>query len=106
MMALRMVRSCTGLSSFPVCTEPMRSTTRMPSDTRPKMVCLPSSQGVGASVMKLCGLLAPTYTHTHTHTQREYNWLPLVLGPLLAMLSTPAPVCLSPGWISSANLPP
>ena len=41
----------------------------------PKMVCFPSSHGVGASVMK--------------------NWLPFVFGPLFAIDKMPAPVCLS-----------
>ena len=34
------------------------------------------------------------------------NWDPLVFGPELAMDRTPAPVCFSPGWISSANVSP
>ena len=43
-------------------TTPSRCTTFIPFETRPKIVCLPSRNGVGASVMK--------------------NWLPFVLGPL------------------------
>lgn len=39
-----------------VCTLPSRLTTCMPDVTRPKMVCFPSSQGVGASVTKNCGV--------------------------------------------------
>ena len=31
------------------------------------------------------------------------NWDPLVLGPALAILRIPAPVCFNAGWISSAN---
>jgi hypothetical protein len=54
--------------------------------TLPKIVCLPSSQGVGASVMKNCE--------------------PLVSGPLLALLRIPAPVCFSSRVISSANFAP
>ena len=34
------------------------------------------------------------------------NCEPFVLGPALAMLSTPAPVCFSSRVISSSNLPP
>lgn len=45
---------------------------------------IPSSQGVGARVMK--------------------NWLPFVLGPELAMESIPAPVCFNSLVISSSNL--
>lgn len=45
---------------------------------------LPSNQGVGASVMKNCD--------------------PFVLGPALAMLRMPAPVCFRSGWISSSNV--
>jgi hypothetical protein len=49
--------------SFPsVPTTPSRWTTFIPFETRPKIVCLPSRKGVGASVMK--------------------NWLPFELGPL------------------------
>ena len=55
-------------------------------DTRPKMVCLPSSHGVGARVMKNCD--------------------PFVLGPLLAMERIPAPVCFSSRVISSSNFAP
>lgn len=51
----------------------------MPPATRPKMVCLPSSQGVGARVMKNCEAF--------------------VLGPALAMERMPAPVCLRDGVI-------
>lgn len=82
----RILSSSTGLSSAPVGTSPMRFTIAMPFLTRPKMVCLPSSHGVGASVMKNCD--------------------PLVLGPEFAMLSTPAPVCLRAGEISSSNFSP
>ena len=31
------------------------------------------------------------------------NWLLLLLGPLLAMLTTPSPLCVSDGWNSSAK---
>ena len=31
------------------------------------------------------------------------NWLPLVLGPALAMDKIPAPVCFNSGFISSSN---
>ena len=43
-----------------------------------------ASHGVGATVMK--------------------NWLPLVLGPELAMDSLPVVECFSEGWNSSANV--
>ena len=46
-----------------------------PSTTSPKMVCLPSSQGVGTKVRK--------------------NWLPSVPGPAWAMLSMPGRSCLT-----------
>ena len=34
------------------------------------------------------------------------TWLPLVLGPALAIDSTPAPVCFRSRVISSSNFPP
>ena len=34
------------------------------------------------------------------------NCDPFVLGPLLAMETTPRTVCFSSGWTSSLNLPP
>ena len=68
-------RTLPSFATFPMC-----------ALTRPKMVCFPSSHGVGASVMKNCD--------------------PLVFGPLLAMDKTPAPVCFSSRVISSSNLPP
>jgi hypothetical protein len=48
--------------------------------------CLPSRLGLGANVMK--------------------NWLPLELGPLFAMLSTPLLSCFSSGCTSSAKAEP
>lgn len=65
--------SSTGRSVASVLTLPIRSMMPIPEDTRPKIVCLPSSQGVGARVMK--------------------NWDPFVFGPAFAMLRMPAPVC-------------
>ncbi len=56
----------------------------MPSTTSPNTLCLPSSHGVGTSVMK--------------------NWPPLVFGPLLAIDRMPAFECFSFGLNSSANL--
>ena len=53
--------------------------------TRPNTVCLLSSQGVGTVVMK--------------------NWLPFVLGPLLAMETMPRLLCFKLSIISSSNLP-
>ena len=52
-----------------VAVRPIFSTTSIPSTTSPKMLCLLSSHGVAASVMK--------------------NWLPLVFGPALAIESRP-----------------
>lgn len=46
--------SVVGLSCASVWMLPSRFTTLIPEHTRPKMVCLPSSQGVGANVMKNC----------------------------------------------------
>lgn len=53
-LALMMVMGVSGLSFLSVCTMPRRFITPIPVHTRPKMVCLPSSQGVGARVMKNC----------------------------------------------------
>lgn len=85
-LAFNILTWSTGLSSAPVLTSPIRCTTLSPLFTLPKIVCFPSSQGVGARVMK--------------------NWLPFVLGPLFAILKMPAPVCFKPSWISSANFSP
>ena len=68
--------------------EPQASTALMtlyPSRTCPKTVCLPFRNGVA--------------------TVHRKNCEPLVLGPALAMESTPGPVCLSVKF-SSANLAP
>ena len=43
-----------GVVRVPVATLPILFTMPMPLQTRPNMVCLPSSQGVTASVMKNC----------------------------------------------------
>lgn len=45
--------SLAGLSSPSVWTIPIRCTILIPAETRPNMVCAPSSHGVGASVIKL-----------------------------------------------------
>lgn len=50
--ASRMRTSSTGRSSAPTLTRPILCTIFIPLLTLPKIVCLPSSQGVGASVMK------------------------------------------------------
>lgn len=50
--ALKILSSSVGLSDLSVSINPIRCTTRIPVLTRPKMVCFPSSQGVGPSVMK------------------------------------------------------
>lgn len=52
--AFKMRTSVVGRSRASVCTFPSLLTTPMPEQTRPKIVCLPSSHGVGASVMKNC----------------------------------------------------
>src|SRR6185437_2469865 len=52
--------------------------------TSPRVVCLPSSQGVGTWVMK--------------------NWLPLVPGPALAIDTLPGASCFRSGRHSSTNL--
>ena len=46
--------SVVGLSCASVWTFPSLLMTPMPEETRPKMVCFPSSHGVGANVMKNC----------------------------------------------------
>src|SRR5215469_17053967 len=61
--------SLCGLSCVLRATLEILSTTSCPSTTSPKMVCLPVSHDVGATVMK--------------------NWQPLVLGPELAIASLP-----------------
>ena len=50
--ALIILMSSVGLSVLSVATKPIRLTTVMPDDTRPKMECLPSNHCVGPSVMK------------------------------------------------------
>ncbi len=57
------------------------STTSCPLMTFPKIACFPSSQGVGAKVMK--------------------NWLPPVFGPEFAIESIPFALCFRSGWNSS-----
>ena len=69
---------------FDVAVPPIFFTTSIPSVTSPNTLCLLSSHGVGASVMK--------------------NWPPLVFGPELAIDSTPAFSWRRFGWNSSANL--
>src|SRR5207249_6019739 len=59
-----------GLSAASVSVPSIESTASMPSVTRPKTVCLPSSQGA-ASVVTM------------------KNWLPFVFGPALAMANAP-----------------
>ena len=71
-LALESTSGLVGRSCASVATAPILLTTSIPAQTRPKIVCLPSRNGAGASVMK--------------------NWDPLVLGPELAIASTPAPV--------------
>ena len=74
MVTLFITTGSTGLSRASVGVLPIFFTTSRPLVTLPNTVCLPSRCGVGARVMK--------------------NWLPLVLGPAFAMLSTPAASCL------------
>ena len=85
-LAFNIFTSSIGRSSTPVLTNPILCTTLKPLFTLPNMVCFPSKKGVGARVMK--------------------NWLPLVCGPLFAILRTPAPVCFNDGCISSSNFSP
>lgn len=101
--AVMMLTGSTGLSSLSVFTIPILLTTCIPSFTRPKIVCFPSSHGVGARVMKL-----PHNQHRPSTLQfgATYNCDPLVSGPEFAILNMPAPVCFRPGCISSANFPP
>ena len=49
--AVRILTCSNGLSSAPVFTRPILCTTLNPLFTLPNIVCLPSSQGVGAKVM-------------------------------------------------------
>ena len=84
--AFRITTSCNGLSPCPVFTDPIRSTTSIPSTTCPKTVCFPFKCGVGAKQIK--------------------NWLPFVPGPLFAILNTPLRSCTNELTISSSNLPP
>lgn len=44
--------------------------------------------------------------YAHTCARAQPTWLPFVLGPALAIDSTPAPVCFSSRRISSSNFPP
>jgi len=60
-------------------------TTSMPDTTAPNTTCFPFRCGVSTVVIK--------------------NWLPLVLGPALAILNNPGRSCLSLK-LSSLNLPP
>jgi len=78
-----MVTSSTGRSWLPVFTWVIASTTSAPLMTSPKIVCLPLSQGVGATVMKNCE--------------------PLVPGPAFAMASRYGRLKARSGWNSSAN---
>jgi hypothetical protein len=66
--------ACFGLSLAPRGNSEIFVAMSIPSTTSPKMVCLLSSQGVGATVMK--------------------NWLPFVPGPALAIESFPGLSCL------------
>ena len=63
--------STVGRSLASVATDPMRFTTGIPPQTRPKMVCFPSSQGVGASVMKNCRVVH------QIHVSAESQHLPI-----------------------------
>ena len=74
-----------GSEVAPLC-EPAASSvlsTSFPSTTSPKMVCLPSSQGVGTKVRK--------------------NWLPSVPGPALAIESRPPLPCFTFGLNSPSK---
>src|SRR6266540_888218 len=67
---LSMTTSSCGLSRVSRGSSAILSTTSMPSVTRPKTVCFPSSQGA-ASVVTM------------------KNWLPFVFGPAFAMAKAP-----------------
>ena len=87
---LRMRTGSSGASFFPVLLLSIAWTTSAPLTTRPKTVCLPSSQGVGTVVMKNCE--------------------PLVCGPALAIERVNGRSCLgTPGALppnSSEKLRP
>lgn len=70
-VTLRILISSIGRSWLLVSTMPTRFSTPMPWQTRPNILCLPSSHCVGANVRK--------------------NWLPFVSGPALAIARIPAP---------------
>ena len=74
----------TGRSPGAVGTWVIALITSTPSMTSPKIVCLPFSHGVAATVMKNCE--------------------PLVPGPALAIASRYGLSNRRSGWISSANL--
>jgi hypothetical protein len=86
----------------------MARTTSMPLVTLPNTTCLPSNQGVytrthtyiHTQIHELCSPTAVqlqkssikrahSLTHSLTSTVVTKNWLPLELGPLLAMDSRP-----------------
>src|SRR6185436_8296389 len=86
MVTLFITTGVTGRSCRPVGTAPIFLTTSSPSTTSPNTECRLSRCGVGPSVMK--------------------NWLPLVLGPALAIDRMPALSWRAFGWNSSAKLKP
>lgn len=117
-VALNIRTSVVGLSWASVWTFPNLLMTPMPEDTRPKMVCLPSSHGVGARVTKNCNRsqyvisfnmlnsiagaqqqlhvgnsnTSPDGEHPTDEQLCKRTWLPFVLAPALAILRMPAPV--------------
>lgn len=77
------------------------------------MACSEGRRERGAHACMLLALRAASALAAHTRMraclrdgEAPLTWLPLVFGPLLAMLKMPAPVCLSSFVISSSNLPP
>ncbi len=95
------------VTSVPVARFPILFTTPIPLHTRPKMACLPSSQGVTVSVMKNCAhrqICQRISNQAAAHRLMcrssckcrmdgvKPTWLPFVFGPAFAMLSMPAPV--------------
>lgn len=78
--------SFSGLSFWVVGVLPILWMIFIPLWTLPKIVCFPSSHGVGARVIK--------------------NWDPFEFGPEFAIHKIPAPVCFNAGVISSSNFPP
>ena len=73
--AVRILTCSNGLSSAPVFTRPILCTTLNPLFTLPNIVCLPSSQGVGAKVMlHHCQQLPCSAGPSTERTRIGYHW--------------------------------